>query len=155
KPQEGEIPGPRRTHSNLGISPRRGCRYIRRPQPRANRPGLSNLAPLGLNRRLRRHPGLFLHSLFLPTVLLLVPASVPAAETMPALLVEPAAIELIGHRSSQQLLVSAPFPDGTLADITRDVTYESLVPAIALVTPEGRVIPRGHGTGEIIVRHEG
>jgi hypothetical protein len=69
--------------------------------------------------------------------------------------VEPAQIDLVGYRSSQQLLVSAQFPDGTFADITRAATYESLTPAIALVTAEGRIIPRGHGTTEIVIRHEG
>jgi len=87
--------------------------------------------------------------------LLILPATAPAAEPVSALVVEPARIELVGHRSSQQLLVSAAFPDGTLADITHDAAYESVVPAVALVTAGGRVIPRGHGTTEIIVRHEG
>ncbi len=82
-------------------------------------------------------------------------ASMFADETVSALRVEPAEVALHGHRSSQQLLVSEPQSGGAMADVTRDVTFESIAPAIALVTPSGRVVPRGHGTTEIVVRHSG
>ncbi len=87
--------------------------------------------------------------------LIFLPAALSAADPAPAFRVEPAQIELIGHRSSQQLLVSTQFSDGTFADVTREASYQSAVPAVALVTADGRVIPRGHGSTEIIVRHEG
>ena len=78
-----------------------------------------------------------------------------AAEPPSSLRVEPAEVTLHGHRSSQQLLVSEPQSGGAMADITRDVTFESVAPAIALVTPSGRIVPRGHGTTEVVVRHSG
>ena len=78
-----------------------------------------------------------------------------AAEPASALRVEPAEVALHGHRASQQLLVSQPQSGGAMADITRDVTFESVAPAIALITPSGRIVPRGHGTTEIVVRHSG
>ena len=78
-----------------------------------------------------------------------------ANEVASPLRVEPTEILLYGHRSSQQLLVSEPQSGGAMADVTRDATFESVAPAIALVTPSGRIIPRGHGTTEIVVRHSG
>ncbi|MBC7817095.1 MAG: DUF1549 domain-containing protein [Planctomycetaceae bacterium] len=78
-----------------------------------------------------------------------------AAEPASTLRVEPAEVALHGHRASQQLLVSEPQSGGAMADVTRDVTFESVAPAIALVTPSGRIVPRGHGTTEIVVRHSG
>ena len=77
------------------------------------------------------------------------------AEPPTNLIVEPAEVLLYGHRSSQQLLVSERLTGDTSADLTREATYESVAPAVALVTPNGRVIPRGHGVTEIIVRHSG
>ena len=78
-----------------------------------------------------------------------------AAEAPATLLVEPLEVTLQGHRSRQQLLVSGGMADGTFADITRDATFECLTPTVAYVTSDGLVIPRGHGSTEIIVRHEG
>jgi hypothetical protein len=109
----------------------------------------------GDKQKTRQSRQTFSLSLYALIVALLLPTKLPADETAPALRVQPAEIELIGHRSSQQLLVSAPFSDGTFADVTREATYESVVPAVALATAAGRVISRGYGTGEIIVRHEG
>lgn len=67
--------------------------------------------------------------------------------------VEPAEVILRGHRASAQLLVSLTFPDASHADVTRQARYESLVPNVAIVTSNGRIVPRGHGTTEIIVHH--
>ncbi len=78
-----------------------------------------------------------------------------AEEPAAMLRVEPVEVTLHGHRSSQQLLVSNPLTGGTVADVTRDAAYESVAPAVALVTSSGRVIPRGHGATEIIVRLHG
>ncbi len=69
------------------------------------------------------------------------------------LIVEPAEVKLQGHRASAQLLASLKLPDGGSADVTRQARYESLAPTVALVTSSGRIIPRGHGSTEIIVRH--
>ena len=91
----------------------------------------------------------------LSVIALLFPVVTFAAEPASALLVEPAEVVLHGHRSSQQLLVSEPQSGGVLADVTREVRFESIAPAIALVTPSGRIVPRGHGTTEVVVRHNG
>lgn len=84
----------------------------------------------------------------------LLPAVALAAEPS-KLAVLPNDITLRGHRSSQQLIVSEPSSDGATADVTREVTFESAAPAIALVTSSGRVIPRGDGATEIIVKRSG
>lgn len=86
---------------------------------------------------------------------ILIAVTTFAAEPPANLIVEPADVMLYGHRSSQQLLVSERLTDGAIADLTRNATYESVAPAVALVTPNGRVIPRGHGATEVIVRHNG
>ena len=85
----------------------------------------------------------------------LMPALSWSAEPASSLSVVPVEIALRGHRASQQLLVSESLADGAMVDLTRDSTYESLAPAVALVTASGRVVPRGHGATEIVVRHEG
>jgi Protein of unknown function (DUF1553)/Protein of unknown function (DUF1549) len=69
--------------------------------------------------------------------------------------VEPTEIQLHGHRASAQLLVTQPIDAATVADVTTEAGYESLAPTVALVTPSGRIIPRGHGATEVIVRHGG
>ncbi|GDY07634.1 surface protein [Planctomycetia bacterium] len=88
-------------------------------------------------------------------IALLLPVVTIAEEPASSLRVEPAEVVLHGHRSSQQLLVSEPQSGGVLADVTREVRFESIAPAIALVTPSGRIVPRGHGTTEVVVRYSG
>ena len=92
--------------------------------------------------------------------LLVAICSVPVAgrATDPAvatLAVAPAEFTLQGSRARQQLLVSGRFSASSLeeADFTREATYESLVPTVALVNRTGLVVPRGHGTAEILVRY--
>ena len=94
-------------------------------------------------------------SQFFCLVLSLCTTTLFAAEPASTLRVEPAEVALHGHRASQQLLVSETQSGGAMADVTRDVTFESVAPAIALVTPSGRIVSRGHGTTEIVVRHSG
>ena len=86
-------------------------------------------------------------------IVALIPALSVGAEPASSLGVVPAEIVLRGHRASQQLLVSESLAGGEMVDLTRDATYESLAPAVALVTAGGRVIPRGHGATQIVVRH--
>ncbi len=87
------------------------------------------------------------------TVLALAAGQMSTLPCMAGLIVEPAEIKLHGHRASAQLLVSLTLPDGTSADETRQARFESLAPTVALVTASGRIIPRGHGSTEVIVRH--
>lgn len=96
-----------------------------------------------------------MHHSMIHALLLLIPIAAFASEAPSPLVVEPKSVSLQGHRSVQQLLVSDQLSGGTTADVTREATYESVSPAIALVTATGRVIPRGHGETEIIVRHSG
>lgn len=84
--------------------------------------------------------------------LICLPLSGAVAADGLALVVEPAAVTLQGHRSSQQLLVSQPVAAGTFADVTRDATYESSAPSVAVVTSSGLIVPRAHGSAEIVVR---
>jgi hypothetical protein len=86
-------------------------------------------------------------------ILALAAVQAVASTALAGLIVEPAEITLHGHRTSAQLLVSLALSDGTTADVTRLARFESQAPTVALVTPSGRVIPRGHGATEIIVRH--
>ena len=76
--------------------------------------------------------------------------------------VSPNRVRLDNPEASQQLLVttsispdvdSTPFPSTSLrnVDLTRAVTYRSLDPNIAVVTPEGLVIPFEEGQTEVIV----
>jgi len=76
-----------------------------------------------------------------------------AAELPPlvALRVDPAEVTLHGLRSQQQLLVSGELT-GATADLTREASYESLTPTIAIVTPQGVVIPRGQGSAMVRVQ---
>src|SRR5690606_1669764 len=70
-----------------------------------------------------------------------------------AIRAEPAEFSLSGHRSRQQLLVSGMLVAGEQADVTREAKFTSLTPTVAVVTSDGVVVPRGHGTAEILVRY--
>lgn len=63
-------------------------------------------------------------------IALLLPVVTIAEEPASSLRVEPAEVVLHGHRSSQQLLVSEPQSGGVLADVTREVRFESIAPAM-------------------------
>lgn len=80
------------------------------------------------------------------------------AWTSPALAgltVEPAEVKLHGQRASAQVLASVVDADGAVADATRQARFESANAAIAEVGPDGRILPKGDGDTEIIVRLEG
>ncbi len=91
----------------------------------------------------------------IPAIIVFLIPLIAAAAEPGGLTVDPAGVTLRGHRSSQQLIVSEKASDGAVADITREVSFESTTPAIALVTSSGRIIPRGDGTAEITVRRIG
>lgn len=84
--------------------------------------------------------------LMLSTIL---PATIAIADVLS---VTPGEVRLVGHRSHQQLLVSSIFEDGRQADVTRDVSYESLNSGVAAVDSSGVVRPRGNGTTHITIR---
>ena len=64
--------------------------------------------------------------------------------------VEPADSSLIGKRATRQLLATASYPDGSIRDLTRVLTWSSLNPEIAIVTSKGQVIPKGEGVATIV-----
>ena len=75
-----------------------------------------------------------------------------AAELAPQeVTVTPAEVTLHGVRSRQQLLVTAGLAKGREADLTRDAKYDSADPAVAEVSSEGVVLPRGNGDTTIRV----
>ena len=89
------------------------------------------------------------------TVLLLAVLSEATIAATPAdrLSVAPAAFELTGSRSRQQLLVTGHRGGRKEEiDLTRSVRYESLSPNIAVVTSDGLVLPRGFGQAKIVAR---
>jgi hypothetical protein len=89
-------------------------------------------------------------------------ATVVARAEVPALRsvrVDPPEVALHGLRDQQQLLVSGELlnsatGNGTpeTADFTREATYQSLSPTIVLVSPQGLIIPRGHGKADVLVQ---
>ena len=86
--------------------------------------------------------------------LMTVTAVLMAADAPPRLRVEPREAPLQGHRTAQQLLVSETQADGAVSDVTSEASFESTAPAIALVTSTGRIIPRGQGTTEVVVKRK-
>jgi hypothetical protein len=63
---------------------------------------------------------------------------------------EPADSSLIGKRATRQLLATGSYPDGSIRDLTRVLTWSSLNPEIAIVTPKGQVIPKSDGIATIV-----
>jgi hypothetical protein len=67
------------------------------------------------------------------------------------LVVEPTSARLVGSDASAQVLATARL-DGRETDRTRAARYEVLDPAVASVDALGRILPRGDGTTQVIVR---
>jgi hypothetical protein len=88
----------------------------------------------------------------------LLPARAAADEPPPQvaeLTAEPAQVTLTHAGDSQRLLVTAKLPDGTLRDLTRAARYTAANPAVAAVSPEGIVTPRGAGQTTVQVSGPG
>jgi hypothetical protein len=77
-------------------------------------------------------------------------AAEPGPETIAA---QPLVVELNGPHSTARLLVTGTFAAGAVADLTRDVTYESLSPGVVTVSKSGVLSPRGNGPAEIVARY--
>ncbi|MDB4680132.1 MAG: DUF1549 and DUF1553 domain-containing protein [Planctomycetaceae bacterium] len=67
--------------------------------------------------------------------------------------ISPSAVFLDSPESTQQLLITSVKGERA-EDLTRLVSYESADSKIAVVTPEGRILPRGEGVTEILIQHE-
>ncbi len=77
------------------------------------------------------------------------------AELLPTSIeVRPSASTLLTGQS-QQLAAIGTFPNGSTQDITGDVTWESLAPTIASVSPSGAVQALVGGSAEIVARKDG
>jgi hypothetical protein len=66
--------------------------------------------------------------------------------------ITPAEATLSGRRATCQLIATATDADGSMRDLTRVLEWISLDPAVAIVSPKGRVEPRGDGTATIVAR---
>ncbi len=66
--------------------------------------------------------------------------------------IEPARPTLVGRRATRQLIASATDADGSMRDLTHALTWVSLDPAVAEVSSQGRVTPRGDGQATIVAR---
>ena len=60
---------------------------------------------------------------------------------------------LEGDFKTQQIGVTAQFSDGRVRDVTPIATYTSSHPAVADVTPDGKIIAKGRGQASISVRY--
>ena len=83
-------------------------------------------------------------------LLLLTPAGLEA-QTFSAGSVYPAKVELRRLHDKQRLLVSGQHPDGGQRDVTRQVTYASADPKVAVVDARGMVTPVGNGKTTIMI----
>jgi hypothetical protein len=72
-----------------------------------------------------------------------------------AIVVQPTSVRLTGDLDRVQLVVSTATQDGRVSDWTRSARFQSLVPAVAAVSPSGLVRPLANGQGRIRVSHAG
>lgn len=77
----------------------------------------------------------------------------PRSEAQEAVVrIEPGDVRLSGRHATAQLLASEQAADGRLRDLTRELEWSSRDPAVAVVSPKGRVEPRGNGSATIVGR---
>src|SRR4051794_26357911 len=104
----------------------------------------------------RRNPGPFGLALAVATLLIAADtarADEPAPLGTPAsVAIAPTEATLSGRRATRQLIVTATDADGSSRDLTRALEWVSLDPEVAVVTPKGRVEPRGNGNATIVAR---
>ncbi|MEA2630298.1 MAG: hypothetical protein QOE66_517, partial [Chloroflexota bacterium] len=72
--------------------------------------------------------------------------------TPAAVAIEPAGATVSGRRATRQLIATATDADGSVRDLTRVLEWVSLDPEVAVVSPKGRVEPRGDGVATIVAR---
>jgi hypothetical protein len=78
-----------------------------------------------------------------------------AEPSLDAVSVRPAEIVLHGRRDTQRIQVTGRHGPLLESDLTARAAFESLDPALASVTAEGLVIPRGPGRATLVVRYAG
>jgi hypothetical protein len=84
--------------------------------------------------------------------LLAAEAPVPASPRLVSAAIEPQAPVLKGRRATSQLIVTGTAEDGSVSDLTRSVSWTSLNPEIAVVSPKGQVVPKGNGEATIVAQ---
>jgi hypothetical protein len=85
---------------------------------------------------------------FLAVVAMCLAATAPTRAQSPRvaeLAVEPSTVTLRHAGDRQHLLVSGKLEDGSFRDLTRAVRYTVADPAIASVSPQGTIAPKGNG----------
>src|SRR5689334_17052139 len=80
-------------------------------------------------------------------------AAAPTPAKVVAVTTEPAQLVLSHAGDHRHLLVSGKLDDGSERDLTRGVQYTSSNPAVAAVSPQGVVSPKG--AGQAVVRISG
>jgi len=98
------------------------------------------------------------YAILLPIVgsfLLVSPLAAQAPDKIVELTVEPAQVSLAHADASQRLLVSGKLADGSQRDLSRVIRYTSANPAIADVSLQGVVTPKGVGVGETTIQVSG
>ena len=79
-------------------------------------------------------------------------ADPPASKTLD---VWPAEVRLSGPAASQRLVVVGTGPDGSRRDLTTEARLESVSPGIVAIDGRGRVVPKGDGSGTVVIRAGG
>jgi Protein of unknown function (DUF1553)/Protein of unknown function (DUF1549) len=69
-----------------------------------------------------------------------------------SLVVQPSTVTLIGPKSTQQIVVTGAYPDGTVRDLTPFCDLSLEPPTLALIQTGGFVEPRQNGTGALVVK---
>ncbi len=77
---------------------------------------------------------------------------VSGAQVVKSLEVWPSEIKLSGPSASQRLVVVGVLTDGTRRDVTGEAKAESKSPGIVAIDGNGRLVPKGDGTGSAVVR---
>jgi hypothetical protein len=99
-----------------------------------------------------------LRSLFAAAIALAGPslASGAGGELPPrSLEVWPTKVKLSGPAASQRLVVVGVFADGSRRDLTTSATLVSSTPAVSAIDPAGKIVPKGDGSGRVIVKAGG
>ena len=75
-----------------------------------------------------------------------------AIGTPAKVVVDPPDSTLVGRRATRQLIASATSAGGSTRDLTRLLTWTSLDPSVATISPRGQVVPVGNGKATLVAR---
>ena len=103
---------------------------------------------------MRIWPAIQFVPLSLLALILCDPSICDAAVPGMSLQVDPARIQIAGKLDRVQMVVTAESETGRRFDVTAQTTYKVLSPALARVSPSGRIAPIGSGEGVVRVTYE-